>query len=146
MRVSLAAAALFLVGAPTMPAMAGGAGATILPCAVVAGQTALPADLCRHLASAVFGPAARIDFSVLAPVGASIPALARIPGTPATSPMAPGTALASSTAFQAHLDKGVTIYGSLFGADRRSGIAYEMPAAPSVLWPGGNPFTTGHTD
>lgn len=146
MRISLAAAALFLVGAQSVPAMAGGADATILPCAVVAGQTALPADLCRHIASEVFGPVARIDFSTLTPVMGRAPLLARIPMTDATSPMAPGSALASNAAFQAHLDKGVTIYGSLFGADRRSGIAAAMPAVPAVLWPGGNPFAAGHTD
>lgn len=129
-----------------MPAMAGGADATILPCAVVAGQTALPAGLCRHLATAVFGPVARMDFSALAPASAAMPLLARMAVTPATSPMAPGAALESSAAWQAHLDKGVTIYGSLFGADRRSGIAYEMPVAPAVLWPGGNPFTAGTAD
>ncbi|MCB8882407.1 hypothetical protein ACELLULO517_19320 [Acidisoma cellulosilytica] len=144
MRIPLAVAALCLLGVETLPAMAGetSAGATLLSCAVLAGQTALPTDLCRHLETAFLGATDRIDFSGLLASNPAMPLLERRPAA-ATSPMAPGTALKTSAGWQAHLDRGVASYRQIFNGQ---GLAYALPAAPSVLWPGGNPFLPNRTE
>lgn len=144
MRSSLAAAAMFLLGLQALPAVAGVADTneTAVSCAVLAGQTALPTGLCQHLAAVILTPGAHMDASDLLADNPAAPLLARLPMA-ATSPMAPGMALKTSAAWQSHLDQGVSNYHQIFNGQ---GLTYALPAAPSVLWPGGNPFASQQTD
>ncbi|MCB8875220.1 hypothetical protein [Acidisoma silvae] len=108
----------------------------MMSCALLAGQTALPTGLCHHLAKAILTSGDQIDLSRLTVANPVVPLLAQLPPAD-TSPMAPGTALKTDAAWQAHLDRGVANYRQIFNGH---GHAYALPAVPNVLWPGGNPF------
>jgi hypothetical protein len=143
-RSLLAAATVFVLGSQALPAAAGqpGADGAVLSCAVLAGQTALPAGICQPVAAAFFRSASRIDLAALATpdLAGSLPVL---PMAASGSPMAPGAALNTSSAWQAQLDRGVASYRQIFGGRN---LAYAVPAVPYSLWPGGNPFATDATD
>lgn len=146
MRIWLAFTVFLLLGAQTASASAGMIdrirAEALLPC----GEGSAEANLCRDVAAALLGPAARINFSYFlhedwrargaaarSPDAVRAPVAGRMPDF--LLPMRPVNA-----AWQAHMDRVVSRYGQLFGAgpaDR----PLDLPPVPAALWPGGDPFT-----
>lgn len=142
MRIGFVVAVLMLLGAQTGPASA----VTLmnlpirmlLPCTQPA-STALPRNFCRDLAVVMLGPASGLGLSVIAPLRQQAWTLGA-PGLPkeVLLPVIP----VQRPAWRRHMETVVARYDAAFGA----AAAADMPAAPAVLWPGGNPFAARATD
>jgi hypothetical protein len=142
MRIGFVVAVLLLLGAQTGPASAGALMSLpmsmLLPCTAAA-TTNLSRNLCREVAAVMLGPASGLGLAFIEPMsqqswtlgGSGLP-----PGL--VLPAIPG----QRAAWRRPIETVVARYDGAFGA----GGAVDVPAAPAVLWLGGDPFAARAAD
>jgi len=143
MRIGFVVAVLLLLGAQTGPASAGALMnlpmSMLLPCAQAA-STTLPRNLCRDVAAVLLGPASGLGLSVIDPLRQQQAWTLRASRLPAGLVVPPIPF--QRAGWRRHMEKVVARYDDAFGA----GGAVDVPAAPAVLWPGGDPFAARAAD